>query len=43
VVSQQLNPENGMAIFEVGKLPAGTYLLKIYSDDNPETIKLIVK
>jgi len=43
VVSQQLNPVNGMATFNVGKLPAGTYLLKIYSDDNPETIKLIVK
>ncbi|HOO18839.1 MAG TPA: phosphodiester glycosidase family protein [Paludibacteraceae bacterium] len=43
VVSQQLNPVNGMATFKVGKLPAGNYLLKIYSDDNPETIKLIVK
>jgi len=43
VVSQKLNPENGMATFKVGKLPAGNYLLKIYSDDNPETIKLIVK
>jgi hypothetical protein len=43
VVSQQLNPMNGIAAFKIGKLPAGTYLLKLYSNDEIETIKLIVK
>jgi len=43
VVSQELNPMNGIATFKIGKLPAGTYLLKLYSNDEIETIKLIVK
>ncbi|MBP8945651.1 MAG: T9SS type A sorting domain-containing protein, partial [Paludibacteraceae bacterium] len=43
VVSQQLNPMNGMATFKIGKLPAGTYLLKLYSNNETETIKVIVK
>ncbi|NLJ19808.1 MAG: T9SS type A sorting domain-containing protein [Bacteroidales bacterium] len=43
VVSQKLNPENGMAIFEVGKLPAGTYLLKIRNKETSETINLLIK
>ncbi len=44
VVSQQLNPVNGMATFKVGKLPAGTYLLKIYSNkEKYESIKVMIK
>ncbi|HOL00418.1 MAG TPA: phosphodiester glycosidase family protein [Paludibacteraceae bacterium] len=43
VVSQQLNPVSGMATFKIGKLPAGTYLLKLYSNNETETIKVIIK
>ncbi|MBP9017863.1 MAG: T9SS type A sorting domain-containing protein, partial [Paludibacteraceae bacterium] len=43
VVSQQLNPVNGMATFKVGKLPAGTYLLKIRNKETSETINLLIK
>jgi hypothetical protein len=43
VVSQQLNPVNGMATFKVGKLPAGTFLLKIRNKETSETINLLIK
>jgi len=43
VVSQQLNPMNGIATFKIGKLPAGTYLLKIIHKETSETINLLIK
>jgi hypothetical protein len=34
---------NGMATFKVGKLPAGTFLLKIRNKETSETINLLIK
>ncbi|HOL00419.1 MAG TPA: phosphodiester glycosidase family protein [Paludibacteraceae bacterium] len=44
VVSQQLNPVSGIAPFKIGKLPAGTYLLKLYSNNEKyESVKIVIK